>query len=200
MVQELSEKVPAFGGATTHTHFFLHTINLVAKSLIWEFDIKKCDADQALAEADNVDDEESEDEEEVDDSDTADAELKDNDEGWVNEVELLEPDEQKVLEREIQPMKLTLVKVGKKNPLTWILNICVSSCKSWPTESSTQQLLYSPHGIRFFKIRTSLWHWCHVTWQLGGIPPLTCWIMHLSIGKLLTMWHNVAIWVCESMS
>lgn len=65
-----------------------------------------------------MDDEESEDEEEVDDSDTADAELKDNDEGWVNEVELLEPDEQKVLEREIQPMKLTLVKVGKKNPLT----------------------------------------------------------------------------------
>ncbi|KAG1795001.1 uncharacterized protein BJ212DRAFT_1291525 [Suillus subaureus] len=116
MVQELSEKIPAFRGATTHTHCFLHTVNLVAKSLIQEFDIKKHDADQVLAKADNVDDEESEDEEEVDDSNTADAELKDNDEGWVNEVELLEPDEWKVLEREIQPMKLALVKVGKKKP------------------------------------------------------------------------------------
>jgi hypothetical protein len=118
IVRELSEKVPAFRGATTHTCCFLHTVNVVAKSLIREFDIKKCDADQALAEVDNVDDEESEDEEEVDDSDTADAELKDNDEGWVNEVELLEPDERKALEREIRPMKLALVKVGKKNLLT----------------------------------------------------------------------------------
>ncbi|KAG2107650.1 uncharacterized protein F5147DRAFT_577502 [Suillus discolor] len=34
MVQELSNKAPAFGGATTHTCCFLHTVNLVAKSLI----------------------------------------------------------------------------------------------------------------------------------------------------------------------
>ncbi|KAJ8596336.1 hypothetical protein M405DRAFT_726459, partial [Rhizopogon salebrosus TDB-379] len=34
MVRELSYKVPAFGGVTSHTQCFLHTVNLVAKSLI----------------------------------------------------------------------------------------------------------------------------------------------------------------------
>ncbi|KAG2345885.1 hypothetical protein BDR05DRAFT_832638, partial [Suillus weaverae] len=38
MIHELSSKVLEFGGATTHTRYFLHTVNLVAKSLIQEFD------------------------------------------------------------------------------------------------------------------------------------------------------------------
>ncbi|KAG1852571.1 hypothetical protein C8R48DRAFT_557033, partial [Suillus tomentosus] len=38
MIVELSGKVLEFGRATTHMRCFLHTINLVAKSLIREFD------------------------------------------------------------------------------------------------------------------------------------------------------------------
>ncbi|KAG2114232.1 uncharacterized protein F5147DRAFT_554184, partial [Suillus discolor] len=37
MIHELSGKVLEFGRPTTHTRCFLHTVNLVAKSLIWEF-------------------------------------------------------------------------------------------------------------------------------------------------------------------
>ncbi|KAG1812699.1 hypothetical protein EV424DRAFT_1277463, partial [Suillus variegatus] len=38
MVENLAAEVPAFGGAASHTRCFLHTVNLVAKSLIREFD------------------------------------------------------------------------------------------------------------------------------------------------------------------
>ncbi|KAG1843067.1 hypothetical protein C8R48DRAFT_557081, partial [Suillus tomentosus] len=38
MVENLAAEVPAFGGAASHTRCFLHMVNLVAKSLIHEFD------------------------------------------------------------------------------------------------------------------------------------------------------------------
>ncbi|KAG2056065.1 hypothetical protein BDR06DRAFT_881182, partial [Suillus hirtellus] len=44
MICELSGKVLEFSGPTTHTRCFLHTVNLVAKSLIQEFDVKKGEA------------------------------------------------------------------------------------------------------------------------------------------------------------
>lgn len=114
MVEALSDKVPAFGGVTSHTRCFLHTVNLVAKSLIREFDIKKRDADQALAgsEDDELDglNKADEDEDEEDDS-SADL-VDDNESGWVDEVELLPNDERDALERDIRPVKLALVKVS----------------------------------------------------------------------------------------
>ncbi|KAG2070279.1 hypothetical protein BDR04DRAFT_951156, partial [Suillus decipiens] len=38
MICALSSKVPEFGGTATHTRCFLYTVNIVAKSLIQEFD------------------------------------------------------------------------------------------------------------------------------------------------------------------
>ncbi|KAG1855075.1 hypothetical protein C8R48DRAFT_559332, partial [Suillus tomentosus] len=38
MVSELATTLPEFGGTAAHTHYFLHMVNLVAKSLICEFD------------------------------------------------------------------------------------------------------------------------------------------------------------------
>lgn len=48
MVDDLKALVPTFGGSTSHIRCFLHTVNLVAKSLIREFDVTKKDADRAL--------------------------------------------------------------------------------------------------------------------------------------------------------
>ena len=109
MVRELSDKVPAFRGITTHTRCFLHTVNLVAKSLIWEFDTKKQDADQALAE-EELSMEIEENDGMIDDGDTA----EDNDDGLIDEVELLDDTEQFALENDIWPVKLALVKVSAK--------------------------------------------------------------------------------------
>ena len=107
MVRELSDKVPAFGGVTTHTRCFLHTVNLVAKSLIREFDTKKQDADQALAE-EELSMEIEEDDGMIDDGDTA----EDNDDGLIDEVELLDDTERFALENDIRPVKLALVKIS----------------------------------------------------------------------------------------
>lgn len=111
MVRELSDKVPAFGGVTSHTRCFLHTVNLVAKSLIREFDIKKRDTDQALAD-DELDELIQVDSEDSDEDDSSADLADDNDSGWVDEVELLADDERDALERDIRPVKLALVKVS----------------------------------------------------------------------------------------
>jgi len=45
MVDELVDRVPQFGGATSRTHCFLHIINLIAKLIICQFDVQKKDLD-----------------------------------------------------------------------------------------------------------------------------------------------------------
>jgi hypothetical protein len=86
-------------------------VNLVAKSLIREFDIKKRDADQALAD-DELDELIQVDSEDSDEDDSSADLADDNDSGWVDEVELLADDERDALERDIRPVKLALVKVS----------------------------------------------------------------------------------------
>jgi len=111
MVRELSDKVPAFGGVMLHTQCFLHTVNLVAKSLIQEFDVKKQDTDQALAD-EELDELIQVDLEDLEEDDSSANLADDNDSGWVDEVELLADDERDALERDIHPIKLALVKVS----------------------------------------------------------------------------------------
>lgn len=41
MVDELADRVLEYGGRATHAQCFLHTINMVAKTLVCEFDIDK---------------------------------------------------------------------------------------------------------------------------------------------------------------
>lgn len=123
MVDKLADTLPSFPGRANHTRCFLHTINLVAKTLIKEFDMTKKDASHALEDGDddasNEEDEVMEDVEELN-ADIADYSTEDNallgddDEGWINEVNLLSDHERKRLQREIRPVKLVLVKVSQK--------------------------------------------------------------------------------------
>jgi len=106
-------------------------VNLVAKSLIREFDVKKNKADRVLAD-DSREAEESGSEdddkvgtelwkvlrEEVDNQpevadESSDLDL-DNDKGWIDEVALLEKEECHALEKDIRPIKLALIKVSDK--------------------------------------------------------------------------------------
>jgi hypothetical protein len=115
MVENLAEALPSFPGRAIHTRCFLHTINLVAKSLLKEFDMTKREATRALD--NNVGSESGESENEMEDlpMDEDDSLLGDNDEGWIDEAELLSECEHKQLRQQICPIKLVLVKVSKKN-------------------------------------------------------------------------------------
>ncbi|KAG1872023.1 hypothetical protein C8R48DRAFT_595815, partial [Suillus tomentosus] len=95
MIDDLEALVPIFGGSMSHTRCFLHMVNLVAKSLIHEFDVMKKDADRVLdrgpALMDNKEDVMNELTELSTIIDCKEVETgldvsKDNIEGWVDEV------------------------------------------------------------------------------------------------------------------
>jgi hypothetical protein len=104
MIDELAELIPTFGGAPSWTRCFLHVVNLVAKSLIWQFDVKKgqtpaleSESDKQMQEtllelSENIEREEEETLGTYDDS-TTDDPGGDNDEGWVDKIEQLSEDE-----------------------------------------------------------------------------------------------------------
>ena len=117
MVEELYVKLSTFGGAASHTRCFLHVINLLAKSLIHQFDVNKRDADAALAvgELKQLATEDEDGEKGIEAYDNwADVEARpevDNDDSWVDEVDLLTDKEWAQLMKENLPVRLALVKV-----------------------------------------------------------------------------------------
>jgi hypothetical protein len=117
MVDELADHVADFQGSPSRARCFLHVVNLVAKSIIRVFDIKKKDLDAALRSGDvRVEwtelaalSTEGEDEM-INDAGGDDAE-NDNDGGWMDEMELMGRDDRERLLEELVPLKLALTKV-----------------------------------------------------------------------------------------
>lgn len=109
MINELADRVAHFGGKNSQTRCFLHIVNLVAKSLIREFDTSKKQANELLDFGDEDLDDPS-DEEIASEGMSGDAD-EDNADGWIDEVENLSEDERGALEESIRPVKLILVKV-----------------------------------------------------------------------------------------
>jgi hypothetical protein len=120
MIEELADLLDSFPGAANQTRCFTHVLNLVAKSIIKQFDVPKSQAGQALDEAAealatlavDLDLEEilsrTQDDNEPDDLETAD----DNVEGWADLRNELSEEDKKVLDESLQPIRLVLVKVS----------------------------------------------------------------------------------------
>jgi hypothetical protein len=114
MIDELADLLANFPGKANQTRCFLHIINLVAKSVIRQFDVAKGKADDALdkaeqelrtlAEGIDLEDLEVQREQEGDD---------DNVEGWVNERNAFSVADREELDVSVRPVKLVLVKVNK---------------------------------------------------------------------------------------
>jgi hypothetical protein len=119
MATELEYMLTKFS-PVNRTRCFAHILNLVAKSLLKQFDVKKDDKEDdlndeertLLAMAGDIEQEEMLSAQEQDD---ADGEVEDDDdlEGWVDEVEALTPGERENLNESIRPVKKMLVKVKK---------------------------------------------------------------------------------------
>ena len=111
------------------TRCFAHILNLVAKSLLKQFDVKQDDKKDDLTDNEQdllelAGDIEQEELTMVQEKDDADDESEEDDglEGWVDEVEALTLEEWENLENSIRPVKKMLVKVK---------NICkVLTCRS----------------------------------------------------------------------
>jgi hypothetical protein len=117
MIDELAKLIETFPGDSRRIRCFLHILNLVAKTLIRQFDLPKGQVDAALDEAEkelislagelhyeeqltalalNLND---------DDND-------DNDEGWEDERAVMSPVERAGLDESVRPIRLVLVKVN----------------------------------------------------------------------------------------
>ena len=116
MIHELDDSLTEYS-SLNRTRCFAHILNLVAKALLKQFDVKRednnslNDDERSLLEmAADIETEEltTEQEQDGDDGEVGD---DDNDDGWVDEVAALTPDERVDLEESIRPVKKTLVKV-----------------------------------------------------------------------------------------
>ena len=125
MIDELHTLVAEYAGSPSHTCYFLHIINLIAKTLINQFDAKKAtvDVDGELAKLGKElnEDEHLLDEIVLDDED-GEVEVEENTDEWVDEMEALNVEERIQLERSIRPVKLALVKVRQYSDqkLAWV--------------------------------------------------------------------------------
>ena len=119
MVEKLENLLPAFS-SQNRVRCFTHILNLIAKSLLKQFDVeKKAETDGNLNEeeaelldlAKDLDVEELTAAQEADDED---GEIEDDDslEDWVDEVAALTPKEHEMLEECTCPVKMVLVKVS----------------------------------------------------------------------------------------
>lgn len=122
MVEELEKLVERFPGEAAQVRCFTHVINLVAKSIIQQFDVpknlKKDIIDEALAELRVLaDDLEREEEETKRGSSTAEGDEEgddENTEGWVDEREEMTDEEIAKLEADVKPTRLVLLKVKNR--------------------------------------------------------------------------------------
>jgi hypothetical protein len=117
MIDKLEEFLTDFPGATNRTRCFTHILNLVVKTIMKCFDVAK----DTGSNADDSDNEEFD----VDESYMKDfmkdletgenmGGMEDNNEGWVNEEEFLDPEELKELKASIMSIRGLLVKVRDK--------------------------------------------------------------------------------------
>lgn len=109
--------LPNFPGAANRCRCFLHVVNLIAKTLLKQFDIPKKKAKEALDEAERELLELAQDLD-IEEATTAaenglggDSEENDDVEGWVDETAELTEEEREELRENSRPVRLVLVKV-----------------------------------------------------------------------------------------
>jgi hypothetical protein len=120
MIEELKDLVAAFAGEASRTRCFAHIINLIAKSVIKQFDVPKAKAGEVMDDAIKeltalAGDIETEERVTRDTANEDDEVEDDNVEDWVDELMTMSKDEKQELDNDIQPVRRVLVKVSVKH-------------------------------------------------------------------------------------
>jgi hypothetical protein len=116
MIRQLEGLIDEFKGPESQTRCFTHILNLIAKSIIQQFDVPRAQANKVFDEpttalielAGNIDIEEQEMAKSDDDGDDEDAK---NTEDWVDERSTMNMEQLTALDKSAQPVRLMLVKV-----------------------------------------------------------------------------------------
>ena len=111
MIDELEGLLPEFAGQASHARCFLHTMNLIAKSLIRQFDVRKNKTSDDIAGNDSQLDKLSEGLDEEEHAAVASVEGSDDVDGIVYLTDGMENVERAAHEEYVRPVKLVLVKV-----------------------------------------------------------------------------------------
>jgi hypothetical protein len=122
MIRHLEVLIDEFRGCKSQTRCFAHILNLIAKSILQQFDIPRAqvnndDATVALIElAGNIEFEEEEmdeygDNDNDDDNSDDQEEVMENTDDWVNEREAMTMEQLAELDKSVQPVRWMLVKV-----------------------------------------------------------------------------------------
>ena len=118
--EHLETQVPSYH-TVNRTRCFLHILNLVAKSLLQQFDVKQKVSDEeilspkeeALLElAEGIDEEELTTAQQHEANDEGEANDNYDDDGWVDEVAELSEEERDALKVHIRPVSRVLIKVS----------------------------------------------------------------------------------------
>ena len=121
MIVKLQNLLPDYSGVN-RSRCFLHVVNLIAKSIVKQFDSESDSAPAAIDDLEIDETEEDDDsdaaEEEDDDSDAeseVDANLGNPENDWVDERTFLSKEEQEALKMTSKPVRQILAKVGRKS-------------------------------------------------------------------------------------
>jgi len=166
MIEHLATLIENFPGAANQTRCFTHILNLVAKSILRQFEAPKSkgnvldDAARELAgvfdDLDDLDDNDvasngggNEDDEEGDVDDDV---LDDDEDGLPDERDGMSEEELARLEKSVKPVRLVLTKVSQFKLLFNMINNThlSNSFEAFPWPSRIPQPSSSLDGMRFF--------------------------------------------------
>lgn len=123
MIDELEDLLPEFS-KVNHTRCFLHVNNLVARTLVRQFDVPKKTKKAGSDSSDDPDDELREFAGDIDleerqiregllhEARTDEAEIDDITDGWVDEIAALSQAEREGLQESLRPVRMLLAKVN----------------------------------------------------------------------------------------
>jgi hypothetical protein len=117
MIAELAKLLDLFPGPKNQTRCFTHVLNLIAKSVIRQFDVPKAEQNETLDNriqqlqvlAADIDLEEESTRNGVEIG--SDENEEDNVDGWIDERERMSADDVEMLDESVQPVRFMLVKV-----------------------------------------------------------------------------------------
>jgi hypothetical protein len=197
MVEELGDLIAAFPGEANRTRCFAHIINLIAKSVIKQFDVPKAtagdiwddDVEELIGLAGEIELEElvtrastNEDDENEDD----------NVEDWQDERFAMTEEVLQKLNDDVQPVRRVLVKVGLFEHILQMLSLLTPrlmaadrlSSASLPTPSKTRRPSSYQDGTRFSKDSSSAAASCLGMSLPDGTQCTTCFSLRLTIARL----------------